>query len=267
MQDYYSADQQIHWLSQLLAKINRTFLEKKSDDSHTNLYFDALNKRLYGRWLESSNGKHLISLNLTDLSLELHDQYLNSVWLINCQGKSVLEVESQLDNGLNELGFEDNDWKEHMHYEIPDYGLNKGPIERLSESQINLWCRFRALANHACMDLLGSCQAESEIRIWPHHFDTGIYFKVGEELEIGFGLAMKDSLANEAYFYLTANADSLDFDYSTFSSGNSWEWKSDDWKGALFKLSTLEAMDQEEALNRINDFSAMALEQFCSALA
>lgn len=267
MRDYYSADQQIHRLSQLLAKINRTYLAKQSDDSHTNLYFDSVNKRILGRWLESSEGNCILGLNLNDLSFELHDQSFISIWLVNSQGKSIMEVEGQLDSGLNDVGFTDGSWKDQMHYEIPDYGLNKSPIESLTEDQISVWSQYRALANYACTDLLGNYQARSETRIWPHHFDTGIYFELGPDLGIGFGLAMKDMLAEDAYFYLSAYAEEVDFDYSRFRSDSDWEWKWGDWEGAMLKLTYLEGLNQKQALKKINSFSSLALEQVCATLA
>ena len=42
MHAYIKTDQLLHRLSQLIAKMNRQFVAKKEDDSHTNFYFDPL---------------------------------------------------------------------------------------------------------------------------------------------------------------------------------------------------------------------------------
>ncbi|MFT5886141.1 MAG: hypothetical protein ACI9IP_002605 [Arcticibacterium sp.] len=42
MTGYTQTDQQLHWLSQIIAKANRTYVPAEEDDSHTNLYFNAL---------------------------------------------------------------------------------------------------------------------------------------------------------------------------------------------------------------------------------
>jgi len=265
--DYYSSDQQLHWLTQTLAKVNRSFVPKASDDSHTNFYFDLAVSRICGRWIENADHKCLLSINLIDQSFELFDKYYNSMWLVSSAGKSIQEVEGQLSSGLEELGFSNQNWNDPMHYDIPNYDLGKGPIERLNEAQIKVWANFRALANYASLDLLGSTQAQSEIRIWPHHFDTGVYFQLSEELGIGFGLAMKDEMAGDAYFYLTAYSDSHEFDYSAFKSDDDWEWKSGEWKGALLKLESIENQSQASALSIINRFSISALEQFTNQFA
>ena len=47
-------------------------------------------------------------------------------------------------------------------------------------------------------------QTNVEARIWPHHFDTGIYAMPNEDIGLGFGLAMNDGLVGEPYFYLAA---------------------------------------------------------------
>lgn len=52
MKEYNKLDQQIHQLSQTLAKFNRSFVPSVNDDSHTNLGFDFLGRHLWGRWAQ-----------------------------------------------------------------------------------------------------------------------------------------------------------------------------------------------------------------------
>lgn len=55
MRGYNHIDQHIYQLSQIIAKANRTFVQKKADDSHINLFYDSLSHRIYGRWIKSKN--------------------------------------------------------------------------------------------------------------------------------------------------------------------------------------------------------------------
>jgi len=73
MEKYNKVDQTIHLLSQIIAKVNRTYIPKKEDDSHTCLYFDAVGNRLLGRWIERSNGTILLSLNFENFNFEWLD--------------------------------------------------------------------------------------------------------------------------------------------------------------------------------------------------
>jgi hypothetical protein len=54
-----------------VAKANRTFLPKKEDDSHTNLSFDTLGRRIAGRCIEAANREILFTLNFANQSSRL----------------------------------------------------------------------------------------------------------------------------------------------------------------------------------------------------
>lgn len=263
---YHQADQLLHCLSQPIAKINRSFVDRKEDDSHTNLYFDPVSEKLFGRWFEIKGKKYLLSLNLIDQSYEMHDWNFNSLWLVNSRGKSLKEVEDQLSSGLDHLGVEDDRWQAELHFKIPDYDVKRGPIERLGKEAIEEWSHYRSLANYACLDLMGHLQQKAEIRIWPHHFDTGIYMQISKELGIGFGLAMKDEMAGDAYFYLSAYSEKDDLDYERFNAGSNWEWKTGNWKGALITIDQIPINDYGQGLTILNNFCEQAIESILNSI-
>lgn len=76
MSAYHQIDQQLHLLCQIIAKANRTFVPKKEDDSHTNLYFDHLGQRIFGRWIEGEDRKVIMCLNLDKQTFEWRDDAL-----------------------------------------------------------------------------------------------------------------------------------------------------------------------------------------------
>ena len=95
------------------------------------------------------------------------------------------------------------------------------------------------MANNACQWLLEHLQLEAETRIWPHHFDTGIYFEANENIGLGFGLAMQDSMLGVPYYYFSAYGlkdNEIDFEAFTKLKYGSWI-NTDDWKGATLELS------------------------------
>lgn len=258
---YHKADQKLHYLSQILAKVNRSFIEKKEDDSHTNLAYDPWNQRILGRTIQKNDDQYRLNLNLVDLSFEMLDQTQNSLWLVGSAGKSIQEVEEQVDHGIKDLGLAQEDWRAPMHYEIPDYGLGKHPIEPLSEVERTHWTYYRALANYSCLNLQKSLATQLEIRIWPHHFDTATLIKINEKLSIGYGLAMKDEMVGEAYFYLSGYPEGFNFNYANFKQGEDWQWKSSEWKGAILPIDLL-ADEYQAALKSIGDFCLKASDQY-----
>jgi hypothetical protein len=205
MKEYTYIDRYLHRLSQLIAKANRTYVPAKDDDSHTNLYYDALGHRILGRWMKIGDGKLILSLNLDMQTLEILDAGYRISGSIELIGKSVAQLERWVQQILLEQGLDPAGYSEPMHFEIPEYGFGKEPIKQLDHDSLARWGEYRGLSNQACSQLCGHLQVESEARIWPHHFDTGIYMQLNEQMRLGFGLAMEDEMVSTPYFYLSPN--------------------------------------------------------------
>ena len=63
--------------AQYLAAAGISFVEKKDDDSHTNLSYDAFGDRIYGRWIAGPQGNIILGLNLRTFQFEWLDNKLN----------------------------------------------------------------------------------------------------------------------------------------------------------------------------------------------
>lgn len=74
MKEYQNTDRQLHWLSQGIARMNRTFLPAREDDSHTNLSYDPIGNGISGRWIDSPSGGLLYVLDLNTLILKWLDR-------------------------------------------------------------------------------------------------------------------------------------------------------------------------------------------------
>jgi len=255
MQEYNKSDRQIHWLSQVLAKANRAYVPEQKDDSHTNLYFDVVEKRILGRWIDGPEGKIILALNLQSLSfqwLDIRQRTLHEVSVLN---NSMEKLEKSVSKYPGSLNMRTEEFSRPLHFEIPDYKietLSKGDI---SEEGFTSWIFFRDLANMACQNMLGYLQLESEIRIWPHHFDTGIYTQVTAYLGLGFGLAMEDSMFGRPYFYMSGYNIESPISYLNLSRLNAGEWEiGAHWNGAVLALNDISATSYEEAIKMIQSF-------------
>ena len=241
MQEYNKTDQKVHYLSQILAKLNRTFVSSKEDDSHTNLYFDPLSHRIFGRWIESKNGMIISALNLKTFHFELISRRRNVLQEFEVNGKTTAEIEETINDTLPEIGLKSDGYRDKLHYEIPDYGYDNISLKKWTNNDIEQWESIRELANNSCFQLLGTLQSASEVRIWPHHFDTGIYTEPNSEIGLGFGLAMQDEMAGDAYFYFSGY--SLDGSAIQFEKSEPLQigrWQIDEhWKGAILPVSDL----------------------------
>lgn len=262
MQEYKIIDKQIHWLSQVIAKVNKAFVPEKADDSHTNLYYDSVGDKLAGRWIKSPVGEILLSLNLKTMQFEWIDKNLNTLHAVTIFNKSLLELEWDMAGYLANLGMDTEAIIKPLHFKIPDYGIKNISEKDISGKGLADWKFYRQLANDACFAILGYLQSQSEVRIWPHHFDTGIYAQVTDDLGIGFGLAMKDEMAGNAYFYLTGyrNSGSINYvDLPELSQGN---WETGVWKGAILRLDVIAETSTEQDTKIVKNFIKGAVNWF-----
>lgn len=255
MQEYIITDRQLHWLSQVIAKINRSFVPAEQDDSHTNLYFDIIHKGIYGRWISTPAGKIILFLDLDSFSFKWLDPKKVILFEFPVFNAGLKELEGSAGEFLKKRGMDTEQLSTPLHFDLPDYGIQKLKKENFSVGGLKNWMYYRDLANLACFDTLGYLQTSGEIRIWPHHFDTGIYTPLNGNFGLGFGLAMEDSLVGEPYFYLAAYASNSNISYSGLSTLSTGRWETETaWKGAVLPLSDLPFSSDIGALEKIRGF-------------
>ncbi|MDF1576594.1 MAG: hypothetical protein P1P86_15520 [Bacteroidales bacterium] len=263
MQVYLKTDSQLHWLSQVIARINRTFVPAQEDASHTNLYFDPIRRVISGRWIDTPQGKLLCFLDLNTLAFKWQDQSKSVLWEVPLLNAGLEELLAGTGEYLLKSGMDIEGLEDPGHSGIPAYGIRSINDEELSESGIKQWGYYRGLANIACFDMLGYLQSESEVRIWPHHFDTGIYTLVNKQLGLGFGLAMKDSMVGAPYFYLSGYGDGMAGSFQGLPGLSAGHWETGEhWKGAVLPLSDISKHSYGEALEQIRNFIEQASSWF-----
>lgn len=265
MQAYIKTDQQLHLLCQSITKSNRSFVATKADDSHTNLYFDPLGNRILGRWIEAPNGKFILTLNLASLQIEWLNSSYNIVKSFQTIGKKIEAIEKEIEGSLSEFKLNPEGFIDKLHYDIPDYDFANDIIPQIKKQDIKHWKYYRSIANQACSLLLGYLQIEGEIRIWPHHFDTGTYVVTGNGMGIGFGLAMKDSLLNDSYFYMYGytSEGTMEFENLPDLSNGKWIIK-ENWKGAVLLLSELVQIPEANRIKVLGQFMFNAASWFAN---
>ncbi|MFU8860813.1 MAG: hypothetical protein ACNA8K_10335 [Cyclonatronaceae bacterium] len=229
-------------MSQILAKFNRTYVPVKDDDSHTNLGFDPLGHRLYARWANTGAGRIIPAFNMEAFQFEFLDENRTVIGEFPADGKTAGQLEESIEQFLTKSGLEREGFRDKLHFEIPEYTFADSALEKPSDAEREKWENIRSIGNEACSLLLGYLQEDSDIRIWPHHFDTGVYVEPNQKKGLGFGLAMKDSMVGDAYFYYSMyRLDGADSDYSGVPSLDTGRWIiTEKWKGAVLPVSDFE---------------------------
>ena len=264
MQAYKTIDEQLHLLCQSLAKVNEGFVSHTPDQSHTNLAFDPVNGRIYARWLANSSGKQILALNINQQEFEWLDENFKVLDNIPAANKSIAEIEQEIQQSLTKLGLDSNKFPAAMSYEIPTYSFAEKNIPRFDSKVCADWQKYRNLANLACLQTLSYLQAVEQIRIWPHHFDTGIYVEANQYVGIGFGFAMADSMVDASYFYIAAYPlQDKSFEKNTLPTLSNGEWKvSESWHGAVLSAEELPVDELENNLDKVGNFVKECADSF-----
>lgn len=239
MQAYNRTEQAIHQLCQSLAKFGRSFSTAKEDDSHTNLQFDLLGEKVWARWALLGDQAYSLALSLSDQHFILYDKDYREVASFAATGKTQAVLEQEIAQYLSrQLGADGSSFLRELHYALPDYDTKTKKIQAWDQDCLGQWMRYRQLASQACNLLAAHFNRAAEVRIWPHHFDTGVYMEANAKTGIGFGLAIADTMLAEAYFYYSVyGLNGKDIDYTSAAPLPVGRWIINEyWKGAVLPV-------------------------------
>ena len=176
---------ELHWAAQIVSAVGTTLLEKKSDDSHTNLGWERAARALAGHRV----GDRRAALRLEDATLLVLDDTSNAIASKPLAGET-------LSSALSWLGvFFDGATLRRPEHEMPPHAVADGAA--FSGSGDPELARLYALADEVVSAIA------TPVRCWPHHFDIAALVTVAEGRTIGIGLSPGDGSYPEPYWYVT----------------------------------------------------------------
>lgn len=254
LDEYNQIDELLHVVCQILAKLNIEFLPHLDDDSHTNLYFDALGEQITGRWIHLDKGAFLPVVNLNPLEFKILDNSYKTIYTTDIARYTISEIENNIANSLPTIQLHSNPFSRELHYQTPIYSFSSNPLLEPKPSALLMWQHYRQLANTSCELLLGHFQLKGEVRIWPHHFDTGIYVETNT-IGIGFGLSMQDPTVKAPYFYMAGYPKNGTIKFNNLPKDNNYKWIiSEQWNGAVLPLSQIHHKSKSEQLDLVKHY-------------
>ena len=191
--EHIQARMQLHQAAQLLASCAISFLEKKIDDSHTNMEWLAASHSLATHNFGPEN-KFRLSLNFPELKYHLSDKRDSAEFELD--GKTEQQAVSWIKDILNSRGMDITKFTLDKHYRIPPTIQDLGEPYNLFNTKI-----FKELAEHfdRAYRVLSHVQRGldqvSAIRCWPHHFDLAMLITIegnkdpGKIKSVGLGLS------------------------------------------------------------------------------
>ncbi len=243
------ADRVVHSLAQLLALTGTNLLPAQPDDSQANLNWNAEQQQLEGRLFEHNGQPVRLVVDLPSGSLHVLTADNQSVASFIIDGKTPDQARAWWKGVLQGWGLPTD---KPLSYQL-DHESISAQTPYAWPADLTPWVEWRTLANETLQTINEYTSRFSEVRIWPHHFDTGVYYSFPDEIgkeqaAIWAGYAIADVLSPEPYFYLAGydTRKPVDFGIATKLGVGNW-LVTPDWKGAFLSVSeaaTSERIDQ-----------------------
>lgn len=254
----------LHHAAHSIASVAEVMLPHQADDSHTNL---GWNPALQALVSHSFDDKCQLALLYPSFSLGIivDEQVQHSFAL---SGHTRAEVYEWIGTRLAELGFETAPIQPMTRYEIPLHPVTTGAtFTAPSEIILEELARRRNNAHTLFVDIAPEYPYASDVRTWPHHFDTGLYIPIRKNdaqeglNSIGLGMATPDGSVNDMYLYVNhwSKAPVVLPAQLPDLSGEGY-WVTENWTGAVLPLSTIAAHQHHQKQQEIvQDFIQSAI--------
>ena len=244
--DLNQADRVLHSLAQLIALTGTNQLAAQPDDSQANIIWNSDQTRLEGQSFEHKNQPLRLVIDVPTFSLQFLDENDNLLATFGAENKTPAETMDWWQTAMQGWGFNP---KKPLNYQ-----LDTTPIAQKTQyvrpAGLNTWSDWRTVANQTLADLNKASGQTSDIRIWPHHFDTGVYYSIPDELgkeraAIWAGYAIADQVSSEPYFYLSGYNRQHPVDFTKASKLAIGHWLAGpDWQGACLLVSQITEPEQ-----------------------
>ena len=240
------ADCTLHSLAQLIARTGTTQLPTQPDDSQANIDWNADRHRLEGRSFLQHGRLLKLVIDLSTFSLQFVADAGEPVASFAAGNRTPADATNWWQTVMQNWGLDTT--------KPLSYALTTAPIlptlPYTRPAGLMDWANWRTTASQQLTALNALSGRESEVRIWPHHFDTGVYYSIPDETgaegaAIWAGYAIADSVCNEPYFYLSGYNSHSPIDFGAASGLTVGQWlTTPDWQGACLPVSDATAPDQ-----------------------
>ena len=235
------ADKTLHSLAQYIALTGTNWLPNQPDDSHTNMVWNNERQRLEGRFIEREGQPIQLVIDVSTLGLLFVDEQQRVVASFQAEGETPAKATEWWQSLMHNWGVTAIKGLNYTLDEppVPDNIPYARPVDP------NAWGEWRQLAQTVLATLNESSGQTSEVRMWPHHFDTGVYYsfpdKTGtEQAAIWAGYAVADAVSQEPYFYLSGYNSRQPINFAATQPLTTGNWlNTPSWQGAILPVSSV----------------------------
>lgn len=247
------ANAQLHHAVQFIAMAGKYLTPEKSDDSHTAMRWRPERHSYIGDLVEAPV-PFRVALQSLRFNLLILDEEMRKINELHLPGVTHGYAFAWLREQVVALGIDHTLLKKKMHYTIPEHPIDKCSPYRISNPEaFRQIAKLRTNAELLLDNLSRKYKNASEVRVWPHHFDSGLFIPFDEEVSksMGIGLAIADDLIDEPYLYVSLwSKDGIKLPASMpqLTDGS---WQSSSFKGAVLTYSTLSSNEDPKVQSEI----------------
>ena len=237
-----------HQASQYLAAAAINYLDKRDDDSHSNLNWEGDKKCIESRRLNEEGLLLALCLENWNLAFKTEDRIIEELSLMSASHKDIL---NWIRNCFKDFGFPS--FKFNFHYELPYPKITDNYLfETVDSIFVDSYSSKLTMSKDAIQEFLQRNSLQSEVRIWPHHFDLGFFTEINNELSLGGGMAIPDAVSENFYLYASVyrGHESLSPPNSMLAKGR---WVSGEFTGAILPFIDLELKDIRHFYNEVRE--------------
>ncbi|MCF8337555.1 MAG: hypothetical protein K9I74_06180 [Bacteroidales bacterium] len=244
-----------HHAIQYIALAGKYLIPEKEDDNHTSMEWKTSISSFTGNYLPHFT---LVGVKIPELRLIVYDENYYIRHAIDIPGHTGKEIFEWLKKALQSHKIESQNLKYDLHYEIPGHSkYDDQPFPEPTKEVGEITGRLRTNANQILKQWKEREPSAADVRVWPHHFDTGTFVPYLDNhntitQSIGLGLAIADDLVDEPYFYVNHWTSQDMGNYPELPQPGQGKWVINGWKGSVLPFSTItshdEAREQEKTV-------------------
>ncbi len=260
---------QLHHAAQIIVSVGISYLEKRPDDSHTNLEWLPDLGALGTNWLDKRE-RIRFAVRPADLSLLALDSGGRVTSDFALDGRTVADGVAWLRDVLSKAGYDAATLTTKKHYEIPPHPVASGATFSLGGGETFAELeRYYANAQEVTSHVAGTRAGASAPRCWPHHFDLATLITLPDipgrgSRTVGVGLSPGDGSYAEPYFYVGPyphpSVDRLR------SLGSLGAWHTQEWVGAVLRAGDIAGLEERRQGEAVHAFVDAAIAASIDAL-
>lgn len=264
LSEFIKAEQSIHNHVRIIGAIAKSYFPPVADGSHTNMAWNSVQNRLESRRFKLSDartvfisyepGKFLFQFGVDERDSEI----------ILTSGKPLSTILYEFEAILNAFELDGKDFRQHVGFRFPEL-FDQHEVSYLPAIEmIQSFEKIRTSANESLKRFLNEFDQISEIRVWEHNFDTGIFCEYDNGFEQFAGYTPADKEASKVpYFYNSffnrENQKVVPIDFPELSEGY---WETERWGGAILPVTPSSTSD--DLLNASSAFLSESSRIFLS---